>query len=218
MPLRTLLCLSLLVTAQTVSAQSAEPAEPGSVRKPPTPVHGETSMTILAGRFEGPSDTDAAGGLEFGLGVGWPAFSMGLRFSLDTLGAGMGLGLGAVLGPRIALGKRVSLEVLGDAGLVHYSVADTDILFASEQNSGSSAVVPSAGLRVGLRRVALGGRSAVSLGVAFRWVQPQTVTYESTSCLLILCSTREETAGYGGTTVGAYLSLTGISRQGAAGQ
>lgn len=218
MPLRTITFLVLLVAAPAVTAQSSEssePSEPAEARdgRPATPGRGEVSMTLLAGRFEGPSDADAAGGLEFGLAVGWPTFSMGLRLSLETLGAGMGLGFGATLGPRIPLGERSSLELLGDFGLVHYSVSDSDIVIASERNSGSGAVVPSAGLRLGVRRVALSGRSAVSFGLAARWVEPKTVTYESTGCFLFFCSTVEETVGYGGTTVGAYLSLTGISPQ-----
>jgi hypothetical protein len=170
----------------------------------------EVTATVLGGSYRGPLSENGAGALEVGLGIGWPNFTMGLRFSLDSMSKSLGLGVGGQVGPRFRLGDRARIELLADLGVVSYSDDyEADLIVVSGSSSGSSRTMPSAGLRSGVMLLSRDGRYAVTLGAMFRWTRSATVTYQTSTCLMmVLCGSGSGTAAYGGTMAGAYLTFT----------
>jgi hypothetical protein len=196
-----------VVAHQEAGAEGAEQAvfAPNLFRGPRA---HEWSVTVLGGGYRGPLPQGDAGALELGLGFGWPSFATGLRLSLVTMGRDSGYGAAVQLGPRFRLGDRVRLELMAELGLDTYSSDyEVDAIVVSGKTEGSSVTLPAAGLRAGVTLLRTEGRSSITLGAMVRWVKTETVTYQSTACvMMLLCGTSTRSATYGGSMVGVYLT------------
>lgn len=197
--------------ADKVEVAAAEPA----VQAPNQgkgPMSRELTVTLLGGPYRGPVPNGNAAALELGLGIGWTSFVVGARFSLGTLGQSFGYGFAAQLGPRFQVSDQVSLELLADAGLQHYSSdQETDLIIISTKSEGSSVSLPAVGLRAGLMLLRNSGKVAVTFGLLARWTRSETVGYQSGICLAyVVCGTGAREATYGGSMYGAYLTVTGL--------
>jgi hypothetical protein len=189
--------------ARPVATEGAASAEPR--------VAVEFPVTLMAGSYRGPSPASGAGLLDFGIQLAGRHLVGGMRFGVDTLGDALGVGAGVSAGARVPVGATVRAELLGELGVNYYEISDTDVIVASEDNAGSGATLPTAGLRLGLTWPIRSGAASLGVGAMVRWVRPETVTYSATGCvLLFFCETSTRTASFGGTVTGLYVTFAAV--------
>jgi hypothetical protein len=152
--------------------------------------------------------TEGGGMVEAGLFADLTTLAVGMMVAIGGRSEHAGAGVLLAGGPRFRLADGIRLDGLADFGLFFFGQDDRERDLAGRQTSGSDQVLPSIGARLGVTFTSAASGWYLSLGAAVRHIPRTTVEYSTSQCPFFgTCTTAPQTAVYGGTIAGGYLTF-----------
>jgi hypothetical protein len=214
--------------AQDLANPGAVYTPPGMVQSPSSPPPSSSPPSSSSGAGTDPSGIASwyrGGDLGFGVYGGsdvggfwvealadFRPLALGFRGGLFVFGGGDGAELALTAGVRFPLSREVRVDLLGDVGLALASVGGSSGGLGSSSES-TLTTLPLVAARAGITW-SYDPTRFLRIGAMVRGVPEETVEYSVTECLLVFCSTRQESQKIGGTSLGAYLTWGGTFRSG----